>query len=309
MKKVALVTVTYNAERNLSFFLPSLVNNNDVLSGVYFVDNKSSDNTLEELRTFKKTNSIAKVELIPNEKNYGYSYAVNVGVEKALRDGFEYICVTNNDVIFNSGFFAQMLSDATENDIDELGVPASINEHDLGLGYILDRETNVPKKVPPTKRQDLENKISDNPLPHIDAAHGGTILFSRRFFETVGFYDAKLFFGGDELDFLYRIDVYNKTHTEKIKCAVSLRSFLKMDNLTKHNSGHKLIKAKGMLQGNARVNLKHKWKPTDSQLYKEQHNLIKGLAKASFFRYVALYLIAFRGLCIEIYRHYFGKSS
>ena len=304
MKKVALVTVTYNAQRNLSFFLPSLTNNADVLSGVYFIDNKSSDNTLEELKIFKEKNSTAKVEIIENEKNYGYSYAVNLGLEKALHDGFEYICVTNNDVIFDSGFFAQMLTDATENDIDELGVPASINEYDLGLGYVLDEETNAPKKVPPTKRNILENKIIDNPLPHIDAAHGGTILFSRRFLETVGLYDSKLFFGGDELDFLYRINSYNKTHDKKIKCAVSLRSFLMMDNLTKHNSGHKLIKAKGMLQGNARVNLKHKWTPTDTGLYKAQHNLIKGLAKGSLLRYIALYLISLRGLCIEIYRHY-----
>ncbi|MFA5132122.1 MAG: glycosyltransferase [Candidatus Paceibacterota bacterium] len=305
MKNIALVTVTYNAGKNLPFFLPSLVQNKEIISHVYFVDNNSKDTTLSTLETFKKLEEESfDVHIISNRKNYGYTHAVNSGIQKALDDGFKYICVTNNDIAFEHGFFAKMLSEFTENTIDALGVPASINEHDLGLGYSLDSTTYAPKKDQPIKRKDIQREILKNPLPSIDFPHGGTILFSRYFFENIGLYDHHLFFGGDELDFLYRVTAYNAAHDTKIKCAVSLTSFLKLDNLSHHNNGNKFIKARGMLQGNARVHLKHTSTPFQSKLYREQHSLIQSLAKGSLMRYIALYLFALRGLCIEIYRYY-----
>lgn len=306
MKKVALITVTYNAEKNLSFFLPSLIKNKEILSGVFFIDNNSKDNTLKELENFKETQrENFDIEIISNKENYGYAYAINMGIQKALDSGYDYFCITNNDLIFEEGFFSQMLEDSTRNNIDALGVPASINENDLGLGYNLDNETFLPKVSAPLLRNKIAEEIIKNPLPQIDAPHGGTILFSRFFFEEIGLYDHHLFFGGDELDFLYRITAYNAVHTPKIKCAVSLKSFLKIDNLSKHNSGHKIIKARGMLQGNARVNLKHRFTPTNIGLYKEQQKLIQGLSKGKIIRYLALYFFAFRGLCIEIYKYYY----
>lgn len=305
MKRLALVTVTYNAENNLSFFLPSLVKNRESINAVYFVDNCSKDKTLKALNFFKEEGILPiPLEIIANTKNYGYTHAINIGIQKALDDGFDYICVTNNDIIFNEGFFYQMLEYATANKLDALGVPASINEEDLGFGYVLDTDTYLPKKGALIKREELAEKIKNNPLPSIDFPHGGTILFSRYFFEAVGLYDHHLFFGGDELDFLYRFTAYNASHDVKIKCAVSLRSFLLMDNLTKHNTGHKIIKAKRMLQGNARVNLKHRFTPIQIGLYKEQHTLIKSLSKGQLIRYIALYLFSLRGLCIEILRYY-----
>lgn len=306
MKKVALITVTYNAEKNLSFFLPSLIKNKEILSGIFFIDNYSKDKTLKELDIFKELQKENfDIEIIPNKENYGYAYAINMGIQKAIDSGYDYFCVTNNDLIFEEGFFKQMLEDAIHNNIDALGVPASINENELGFGYNLDNETFLPKKGLPIKRDNIINEINKHPLPQIDAPHGGTILFSRFFFEEIGLYDHHLFFGGDELDFLYRITAYNAVHNPKIKCAVSLKSFQKIDNLSKHNSGHKIIKARGMLQGNARVNLKHRFSPLNFGLYKEQQKLIDGLSKGKIVRYLALYFFALRGLCIEIYKYYY----
>lgn len=305
MKKLAIVTVTYNAERNLSFFLPSLVKNRESIDTVYCIDNASSDQTVHALTSFKEEGSFpAPIEIITHTENYGYTYAVNRGIQKALEDGFEYICVTNNDIIFNEGFFSQMIEDAEMSKADVLGVPASINAEHVGFGYTLDTTTYLPKKDTPTQRKELAGEIIKNPLPSIDFPHGGTLLFSRYFFEEIGLYDHHLFFGGDELDFLYRVTAYNASHPVKIICAVSLRSFLLMDNLSKHNTGHKIIKAKRMLQGNARVNLKHRFTPTQLGLYKEQHSLIQTLSKGRLIRYIALYLFSLRGLCIEILRYY-----
>ena len=310
MKKLALVTVTYNAEKNLSFFLPSLIKNRDSIDAVYFVDNCSSDTTLETLTLFKNEGTlVVPLEIIANTKNYGYTYAINKGIQKALDDGFDYICVTNNDIIFDEGFMSTFLEDAKREKTDALGVPASINSKDVGLGYRLDTVRYLPKKDGSIKREDLAAKSIQNQTLSIDFPHGGTILFSRFFFEEVGMYDHHLFFGGDELDFLYRVTAYNAVHDVSIKCAVSLRAFFLMDNLSKHNTSHKITKAKRMLQGNARVNLKHRFTPLQLGLYKEQQALIRDLSKDSPLRYIALYLFAFRGLCIEILKYYISPVT
>lgn len=304
MKKLAIITVTYNAEKNLSFFLPSIERNKEAIQGIYFVDNNSHDNTLPILESWDKFDS---VNIVKNSKNYGYAHAINMGIQKALDDGFDYFCVTNNDIVFNESFFTNLLNEAVSHSIDALGVPASINETDLGLGYALDTNNLLPKKNQPLQKNAIPSMLAMNPLPSIDAPHGGTILFSRRFFELVGLYDSQLFFGGDELDFLYRIHKYNASHDQKIKCAVSLGSLSRMDNLTKHNTGDKIIKAKGMLQGSTRVYLKHRYTPFQIGLYQEQYRLIQGLSKGSLVRYIALYLFSIRGLCIEIARYYIAR--
>lgn len=309
MSKISIVTVTYNAEKNLSFFLPSIVKNLDISPDIYFIDNASKDNTLILLNQFKKERTQINIEIISNKQNYGYAKAINIGIKKALENNSKYIFVTNNDIIFDPGFFSQMLKDAEDNTLDIVGVPASINNTDLGLGYNLDTKNFYPKKDKPLKRQDLEKAIKFNPLPKIDFPHGGTILFSKLFFEKIGLYDEDLFFGGDEKDFLYRVNKYNSKNENKIKGAVSLKSFSRIDNLSKHNNGHKIIKARGMLQGDARVNLKHKFTPTQIGLYKAQNNLIKELAKGRLIRYIILYYFSLRGLIIESYKYYIKNKS
>ncbi len=303
MKTIALVTVTFNAEDNLSFFLPSIERNLESIGAVFFVDNNSSDNTFYKLSEWKKETG-CPIDITLNDKNFGYAYAINIGIQKALDAGFEHILVTNNDVIFQAGMLRQILADLKESGADVVGIPSSINQEEIGLGYMLSRDLDLPTPVPPIQRNAIADRSTHNPLPPVDFVHGGTILFTKRFFDAIGLYDGDLFFGGDEIDFLYRVHSYNKAFPEKITCVVSLRAFLLMDNLSKHNTRHKIIKALGILQGTARVYLKHRFVPESPGLYKVQYEIIKSLAKGSWFKYFILFLFSVRALFLEILKYY-----
>jgi GT2 family glycosyltransferase len=306
VKTIALVTVTFNAEDNLSFFLPSIERNLESIGVVFFVDNNSSDNTFYKLNGWKKEVG-CPVDVTLNEKNFGYAYAINTGIQKAREAGFEHILVTNNDVIFEEGMLDQMLKDLKDSGADVMGIPSSINQHEVGLGYMLSKDLNLPTPVPPIQRGEIQSLSIQNPLPPVDFVHGGTILFTKRFFDTIGLYDGDLFFGGDEIDFLYRVHSYNKSHTDKITCIVSLRAFLMMDNLSKHNTRHKVTKALRILQGTARVYLKHRFTPESLGLYKVQYKIITSLAKGSWFKYIILYAFSVRALFLEIVKYYKGR--
>jgi glycosyltransferase involved in cell wall biosynthesis len=304
MGKVAIITVTYNSASNLSFFLPSVAINTDVVAGVFFVDNSSSDGTRNILKDWKEKNDNLDVYILPQKENYGYAYAINLGIQKALSLGYDYLLITNNDIVFDTEAVSLLLDNLTKNNLDVVGIPSSINKENIGLGYFLSTENLLPIKKKPLTRSNLDIEIQRNPLLRVDFVHGGTALFSKKFFEKIGLYDSKLFFGGDELDFLYRVYAYNISHTDKITCAVSLQAFLKVDNLSKHNTKNKIRKAKRMLQGVARVYLKHRFTPTDIGLYREQYSIIKSLAKNNLLRYGVLFLFSMRALIIEITNYY-----
>lgn len=308
MSTLALVTVTYNAERNLSFFLPSLDRNRGSIDALFFVDNASSDNTVAELTKWKDETKEIPIDIIRCAKNSGYASGINRGIRKALEKGYDYILVTNNDLIFDEGFVAQLAHDCKESHTDVAGIPASVNQTDIGVGYTLDTNTLLPKAIPHINRHDVPTLITQNPLPLVGFVHGGTILFTKHFFETIGLYDDELFFGGDEIDFLYRVHDYNSRQKQHITCTVSLRSFLKLDNLTKHNSAHKMLKAKRILQGTAHIYLKHRFSPVDTGLYREIGKTISSLAKKSILRHSILFVFSVRALALEIASYYMNKK-
>ena len=115
--KATIVTVTYNSENNLNYFINNLYNNLDYIDNIIFVDNASKDNTLELINSIKIEKNIIK-----NSKNIGYSAAINQGIKKGLEENKKYILVTNNDLVFEKGIIKEMIELAEESESDAMGV-------------------------------------------------------------------------------------------------------------------------------------------------------------------------------------------
>ncbi len=62
---------------------------------IYIVENGSSDNSIEKL---KDLNCKLDIELIVSDENLGFARGNNLGIQKALADGFEYIVASNSDI-------------------------------------------------------------------------------------------------------------------------------------------------------------------------------------------------------------------
>ena len=91
MNNIAIVILTWNGLHLTKRCLSSLIESELPLgTEIIVVDNGSTDGTVEYLRNFKG------VQLIENEKNLGYSKAVNIGIQFAP-DGSD-IVLLNNDI-------------------------------------------------------------------------------------------------------------------------------------------------------------------------------------------------------------------
>ncbi|MDE7380663.1 MAG: glycosyltransferase family 2 protein, partial [Muribaculaceae bacterium] len=89
-EKVLVVIVTYNGMQWLERCLDSLKNQATVDAIV--IDNGSTDGSVEYIRERHP-----EVELIATGKNLGFGAANNIGMKKALRDGYAGVYLLNQD--------------------------------------------------------------------------------------------------------------------------------------------------------------------------------------------------------------------
>jgi GT2 family glycosyltransferase len=91
--KISVIIVNYNGQDFLSDCLDSLLKSDYSNFEVIFVDNNSSDNSIEIVK-----NKFPQARIIINKKNLGFARANNVGIKQASGDAY---LLLNNDTIIH----------------------------------------------------------------------------------------------------------------------------------------------------------------------------------------------------------------
>ena len=86
----AVAILNWNGFSLLNTFLPSVIKNTPNNVDIYIIDNGSTDNSVD----FIKTN-FSSVKIINLDDNYGFAKGYNLGIKKIDAD---IICLLNNDV-------------------------------------------------------------------------------------------------------------------------------------------------------------------------------------------------------------------
>jgi GT2 family glycosyltransferase len=89
--KVLVIIVSYNFERWITPCLNSLRVSEQPVS-VLVIDNHSTDRTVERIRI-----EYPEVQLVENKENLGFGAANNIGFQKAIRGGFDFVFLLNQD--------------------------------------------------------------------------------------------------------------------------------------------------------------------------------------------------------------------
>jgi GT2 family glycosyltransferase len=82
---------------------------------IYLVDNKSSDDSFHKLKLMFSNN--VKIDFIQSGGNWGYARGNNFGIINALESGCNYICIANNDLVFQKTTISSLLN-VIENNSD-----------------------------------------------------------------------------------------------------------------------------------------------------------------------------------------------
>ncbi len=163
--------------------------------GVIVVDNGSKDDSADRLRG---AFSDPRVEILINEKNYGYTGGNNRGIERALSEGAEYIFVLNNDTIAQEGCLTPAIEAMEGNPrLAIAGCPIL----ELASGAQPRMRYGLRVSLSTGKVTDVTNWSQ----PHeVDAACGSAILLRTETIRRIGMFDPNLFIQWEEIDLCYR---------------------------------------------------------------------------------------------------------
>jgi len=197
--KIGVVTVTFGSGSVLPDFLNSLKDQTYRNFVLIAVDNDSKDSTLEQLRGFRD----CEVELISNQKNIGVAAANNQGIRIALNSGCDYVLLLNNDVVFGSELFQQLL-DGMANYSCQMTTPI-IYFHDRpeviwsAGGYFQPWCGYRCVVIDNSKRG--EALKASRQVQHTPTC---CVLIKREVFEAVGLMDERYFVYHDDTDWMLR---------------------------------------------------------------------------------------------------------
>lgn len=192
---IGMVIVNYNDYETTKRLLDN-VKDYKVLKEIVVVDNKSTDNSLEELRKLKNK----KITIIDSGNNKGYSYALNVGCKYLINKYKSLnIVISNSDIIIDS-----------ELDIKDLNSYISTKNVIVGPTIIQGNDLNRGFKIP-TPWQDIKQNIvffgkkvlakelsyPDNyyhkDISKVDTVSGCFFMISSKHLEDMGYFDENVF--------------------------------------------------------------------------------------------------------------------
>ena len=182
MCKVAAIIVSYNPDSNLFDSINLLLNQ---VEKVIIVDNGSKEKYVKYIKSINED----KIEIILNKENLGIATALNIGVRKALENGYEWILTMDQDSKASPDMVKKMFN-----------VYNSINREERK--DILSIFPNfVDERI-----QSIEENSNMNSYEYVDADITTGNLLRKEVFEKVGFFDDSLFIDLVDTDFCMRLN-------------------------------------------------------------------------------------------------------
>jgi len=112
MINTSIIIVNWNGKHHLDVCLSSIFNQTYKDFNVIFVDNGSTDDSVEYVK-----NNFSEVNIIECKKNYGFAEGNNIGIRQALKNPeVKYIVTLNNDTETDKDWLKQLIEVAEKDE-------------------------------------------------------------------------------------------------------------------------------------------------------------------------------------------------
>lgn len=126
---VGIVLLNYNTPEDVIKCVESIRDKTKVLYKIYIVDNNSRDNSYE---IFKSKYSLDEdILLMKSVVNNGFSAGNNIGIKKAIADGYNYICLVNADIILDNDAISILINKMNANSKIRIATPSILTPNTM----------------------------------------------------------------------------------------------------------------------------------------------------------------------------------
>lgn len=182
---VSVVVTLYNYKRYLRNLLLSAASQTHKYWEMVIVDDASTDNPMEIIKSFQKK---YKIRYIKFEKNQGYAKAKNEGI---INSSSEYIVMIDADDVLTPNSISDRLSALKKN-------PDHLWCHGDVLDFEIDGKTTKRGYVKRLKLRSELAKIMDfKKQYHHRLIHAQSVMIKKDFHRKLGLYDETLRFSAD----------------------------------------------------------------------------------------------------------------
>lgn len=199
---VSVVVLNWNGKHFLEKCLDSLLNQDYPNFEVLLVDNGSTDNSLEFVRS--KFGKNGKLRVVALRKNYGFSKGNNIGIKYARGD---YIIVLNNDTEVKKNLITKLVETAERS--ERIGSVGCKIVTDKGKTWFSQKFTNggfiVPFFLQTLAKEHIE-AVSNDFYTNL-ANSGCAVLYRRSVLDEVGLFDEDFGSNSEDWDLGYRINM------------------------------------------------------------------------------------------------------
>jgi len=187
--------LVWNGERWLKKCLDSLLTRDYDNFRVLAIDNHSQDRSRDIVRS-----GYPEVELVENERNFGFAEGHNIGIRYALGRGADYVALLNQDIVAEPRWLTELIQ--TTRDYGEFGIlaPTQYDYEGKGIDPVFLRILNQNADF----RRDFAGHAALRRIYEVPDTFGAAMFFRRETFLRVGLFDPLFFMYSEEADFFQR---------------------------------------------------------------------------------------------------------
>ena len=198
-EKVSIIILNYNGYQDTIECVYGLNNIKYENLNVIIVDNSSTDGSYLILKEV-----FPDMKIIQTERNLGYAAGNNIGIEYAIKDGAEFICILNNDVVVTEDFLSPLIESLNSNSTPTIIGPMILENSDHQIvqstGAFIDL---VRGRVPVINYGKKRSEIGKD-LIKCDYIGGACILFKSIHIDRLGYLPEAYFLFYEETEWCLR---------------------------------------------------------------------------------------------------------
>lgn len=187
-KNVFVIIVTYNGARWIDKLIPSLLSSSYPVR-IIAVDNQSTDDTVSLLKQYPE------VDIIETGSNLGFGKANNIGMQRALELGADYLFLLNQDAWVFKNTVRSLVTNMEANPqiglLSPMHFQANETEYDTSFATYLSRKTD-----------------GINGLPLVPFVNAAAWLLSRDCVEKVGYFEPLFGHYGEDRNYCDRVSFH-----------------------------------------------------------------------------------------------------